>query len=327
MSSVLSELSNDLANLVKAADPSVVRVEARRRLPATGIVWSTDGLIVTSSHVIERDKDIRIGLSDGSSVGATLVGRDPSTDIAILRAEGAQPTVPTWGSLDDLNVGNLVLALGRPGEHVMATLGVVSALEHNFQMYGGMPDVPPPPPPLRMRPHRHRPPFPPMFRGGAQLEVYLQTDVVMYPGFSGGPLVGADGKVLGMNSSTLMPGISLTLSVATLKRVAESLVKHGRIRRGFLGVGVQTVELPAAVANGVGQKHGVLVVSVEPDSPAEAAGIILGDTLIHLDGQPVREVDELLSLLMGDKVGRQVTIKLLRAGKVQEVSVTIGERV
>jgi S1-C subfamily serine protease len=320
MSDVLQNLSNDLAELVKATSPSVVRVEARRRLPATGVVWSVDGLIVTAHHVVEQDKDITIGLEGGEKISAELVGRDPSTDIAVLRASGSKLTAAKWGSVDEMNVGNLVLALGRPGENVLATLGVISALEGSWQRHFG------PPPMWGGRRRRgwhgegHQQP------ATGRFDHLLQTDVVMYPGFSGGPLVGADNRVLGINSSALIRGISLTITHATISRVVETLAKHGRIRRGYLGVGVQTVELPAAIAEKVEQQTGVLVVSVEPHSPAEAAGLVLGDTLITLDRDPVQTVEELLGSLAGDRVGQQVSLQLLRAGQLVEVSVTIGER-
>lgn len=293
---ILSQLSDDLAALVKAVSPSLVRVEARRRLPATGIVWSNDGLIVTANHVVEKSKDITIGLDDGSTVSADLVGRDETTDLALLRAN-AQLTTPIWGTPEDINVGNLVLAVGRPAEKVMATLGVVMTVEGEWRTHAG-----------------------------GQFDQYVQTDVVMYPGFSGGALVGADNKILGMNTSGIGHGVSLSITASTISRVLESLAQHGRIRRGFLGVGIQPVNLPASIAEELGQETGVLVISVENDSPAAHAGIVLGDTLVHLDNQPVRGVDELMSLLMGEAVGKEVSVKILRAGTVQDLRVTIGER-
>jgi S1-C subfamily serine protease len=320
MSDVLQNLSNDLAALVKATSPSVVRVEARRRLAATGVVWSADGLIVTSHHVVEHDRDITIGLEGSEKVSAELVGRDPSTDIAVLRAASSKLTPANWGSVDEMSVGNLVLALGRPGENVLATLGVISALEGSWQRHFA------PPPMWGGRRHRGRHGEGHRHESAGRLDHFLQTDVVMYPGFSGGPLVGADNRVLGINSSALIRGISLTITHPTIARVVDILAKHGRIRRGYLGVGVQTVELPAAIAEKVEQQTGVLVVSVEPQSPAEAAGLILGDTLITLAGEPVQTVEELLGSLAGDRVGQQVAIQLLRAGQLMEVAVTIGER-
>lgn len=292
MANILKALSDELAGVAEALSPAIVRVEARRRLPATGIVWASD-LILTSHHVVERHKEIRVGLHDGQSVDAELVGRDPSTDIAVLRVSGVNLTPPIWADVEDLRVGNLVLALGRPSERVLATLGVVSALAGGWKN-----------------------------RRGAQLDDYLQTDVVMYPGFSGGPLAGADNKVLGMNTSALSHGISVTITPPTLRRVVESLSTHGRIRRGYLGVGVQPVVLPESA----GQTHGLLIISVEPNSPAEKSGFILGDTLLAVDGQPVRMIDQLLALLSGERVGQEITARLLRAGEIIEKQATVGER-
>ncbi len=161
---------------------------------------------------------------------------------------------------------------------------------------------------------------------GGRIDAFVQTDVVMYPGFSGGPLVSAGGAMIGMNSSALARGVSLTLPAATLKRVVETLAAHGRIKRGFLGVSAQPVRLPQAVAESAGQETGLLLAAVEPDSPADQAGLLLGDTMIALDGQRVRHMDDLMALLSGDRVGTSVPVKVVRGGQVQEVPVTIGER-
>jgi S1-C subfamily serine protease len=297
MSNVLLDLSNDLASIVGTAGLSVVRVEARRRLPASGVLWSPDGLIVTVHHVVERDKKISVGLSNGQTAEAELVGRDPSTDLAVLRAEVKDLTPPTWAGPDALKVGHLVLALGRPGKTVQATLGVVSALGGNWRT-----------------------------RGGGQIDHYLQTDVVMYPGFSGGPLVNASGHVVGINTSALMRGTSLALPTPTVQRVVEDLLAHGQVRRGYLGVGIQPVRLPETMAKQLGQETGLLLVSVEPGGPADKAGMFLGDTLVALDGQPVRHHDELLALLSGDRVGNKLPVSFLRGGQVQEQQVVVGER-
>jgi S1-C subfamily serine protease len=297
MSSVLETLSQDLAALVQGLSPSLVRVEARRRLPATGIVWSNDGVIVTASHVIEsKTKDIMVGLDNGERVKAELIGRDPMTDIALLKAAGSFQAA-TWGGADDLHVGSLVLALGRPDAKVMATLGVIMALQGPWKT-----------------------------REGGHFDHYLQTDVVMYPGFSGGALAGGDHKILAMNTSGLSRGVSLAITRSTIERVGAALMQHGHIKRGYLGVGIQPVQLPADLAQQLGQHTGVLVTSVEADSPAAKAGFMLGDTLVHFDGQPVPDVDDLLSLLVGERVGKTLTAKILRAGQLHEISVTVAER-
>src|SRR5450756_593768 len=293
MSEVLSGLSNALAGAVEAAGPSVVRVEGRERVPATGIVWSADGVILTAHHVVEQDQSIQVGLADGRSVRASLAGRDPTTDLAVLRAEASGLPVPAWASADSLHVGHLVLALGRPGHSVMATLGVLSAL-------GGSWRTP----------------------AGGQLDRYMQTDVVMYPGFSGGPLVDSGGQFVGLNTSALLRGISMTVPVTNLRQVAETLLAHGRVRRGYLGVGAQPVRLPPALAQQAGQETGLLLVSVEEASPAERGGLLLGDTIIALDGQPTRHLDDLLGLLSSDRAGKAVPVRIVRGGQMQDVQVT-----
>jgi len=295
--SVLTELSNGLAAAVVAAGPSVVRVEARRRLPATGIIWSADGVIVTAHHIVTRDDNIKVGLADGSSVSATLVGRDESTDLAVLRIDASGLASLTETNKNELGVGNFGMALGRPGKTVQATLGIVSALGDSWRT--GM---------------------------GGKIDRYLQTDLVMYPGFSGGPLVDVYGNLVGLTTSALVRGVSIAVPTSTLAQVADSLLAHGHIKRGYLGVSTQQVRLPDAARSELGQKRGLLIVSVEPDSPAEKAGLMLGDTIVVIAGGAVNNHDDLISQLSGDRVGTAAPIKILRGGQVSTVEVTIGER-
>ena len=296
MSEILQNLSNDLAETVATAGPAVVRVEARDRLPASGIAWSADGVVVTAHHVVERDDNINIGLADGRTIPAALVGRDPTTDLAVLRAETSGLSAPSWAGADDLRVGHLVLALGRPGNNVRATMGIVVALGKSWRT-----------------------------PSGGTLDRYLQTDLVMYPGFSGGPLVGSDGRVLGLNTSALLRGVSLTVPSSTIRRVVEALLAHGRISRSYLGVGSQPTRLPEGLVEQLGQETGLLLVSVEPGSPAEEGKLYLGDTIVALDGQPVRHLDDLLSNLGSDRIGNTVPVRIVRGGQVQEVDVTLRE--
>ena len=297
MPEFLSELSQALAGTVAAAGQGVVRVEGRRRLSASGIVWSADGVIVTAHHVLHRDDGLRLGLADGETVPARVVGRDPTTDLAVLRAEASSLPAIEHGGDGDLRVGHLVLALGRPGRSVQATLGIVSALSDEWQT-----------------------------PAGGKVERYLQTDVVMYPGFSGGPLVDVAGRVCGMNSSALLRGISLALPATTVTRVVEQLLAHGRVRRGYLGVGAQPVRLPAGLVEQLGQETGLLLASVAADSPAAEAGLLLGDVIVTFAGQPVRHMDELLALLGGERVGQMVSVRIIRGRQVQDVSAKVGER-
>lgn len=309
MSEVLRSVSDGLAGVVESTSPGIVRVEARRRLPGTGIVWSADGIIVTAHHIIERTENIQIGLHGDRTVSATLVGRDANTDIAVLRTEGGL-TVPNWSQTDDLKVGHLVLALGRPGANVQATLGVVSALDEER-------------PVERERGRERRRGNRPMNPGAG---ASIQTDVVMYPGFSGGPLVDAAGVVRGINTSALSRGTSLTIPTATVRSVVEALLSHGRVSRGYLGVGAQPVRLPANMKDQLGQEVGLMLVQVDADSPAEKGGLLLGDILIALDDYAVQVIDDLLMLLNSDRAGKQATAKIIRGGQVHDVTLTIGER-
>jgi S1-C subfamily serine protease len=184
MSNVLINLSNELAATVESVGPGLVRVEGRRRMPATGLIWSSEGVIVTAHHVIQQDGGLKVGLPSGETVSAELVGRDPSTDLAVLRAQtgGLTPAPRAAITADSLNVGHLVLALGRPGRTVQATLGIVSALSGEWRT-----------------------------PAGGNMDYYVQTDVVMYPGFSGGALVNAAGEIVGLNTSALLRGVSLAV--------------------------------------------------------------------------------------------------------------------
>lgn len=297
MANVLTQFSEALAGLTTEAEASVVRVEARRRLPATGIVWSADGLIMSANHVITRDDNIMVGLAGGEAVAAVLVGRDPATDTAVLRVDRSGLTPLPEADKTQLGVGSLALALGRPGQNIQATLGIISAMGGSWRT-----------------------------RLGGHVDRYLHTDVVMYPGFSGGPLVDSHGRLVGMNTSAVIGGVSLVIPVGTLARVADALVAHGRIRRGYLGVSTHRVKLPENLRQELGQKTGLLIVSAEADSPAAESGLTLGDTIVALDGQKVRHHDDLLALLSGDRVGKAVPVTIIRGGKEQIISVTIAER-
>jgi S1-C subfamily serine protease len=271
-------------------------VEARRRVPGSAIVWAADGTNVTADHIIEREDDLRIGLPDGRVVAATLVGRDPTTDLAVLRAEASGLSVPAWSEGERAKVGQLVLALGRPGRTVRARLGMISALGDAWRA-----------------------------PAGGELNRYLEADVAVRFGFSGGPLVDTAGAVLGMNTSGLLREAALTVPVATLRRVVGTLLTHGRIRRGYLGLGAHPVRLPAAWQQ-QGQERGLLVVSVEPGSPAERGGLLIGDVVVATDGTPVRHYDDVQARLTPESVGTSLRLRLIRGGEAKDLTVTVGER-
>ena len=294
----LAALSDSLAQAVAKAGASTVLVNARRRMPASGIAYAAD-LILTADHVVERDEEISVLLPDNSQVAATVAGRDPGSDLALLRLEKAA-AVPASLAPGEARVGQLALALGRPSsEGIEASLGVISA-------QGG---------PLRSG------------RGGL-LEKYLRTDTIPFPGFSGGPLVDVSGLVLGLNTSGLAHGAALTIPAGLAWSVAETLAKHGHVRRGFLGVRSQPVALPPAQRQALGreQESGLLLVSVEPGSPAEQGGLMVGDILVAVADQPVADPDALLVSLSGAVVGQPTPVEVLRGGQPQTLTVTVGER-
>lgn len=297
MSETLQTFSDALAALVERAGQSLVRVEGRSRLSASGVIYTADGVIVTAHHVVERNEHLRVGLPDGRSVEATLIGRDPGADLAVLRVSQEALNPATWVNADELRVGHLVLATARPGRSVQATLGVVSAL-------GG---------PWRTG-------------AGSEIDHYLQTDVVMYPGFSGGALLTMDGRIAGVNTSALVRGASVAIPAQTVARSVETILKHGRMPRGYLGVGLQAVPLDAALQASLGQQTGLMVMSVEAGGPAAQAGLLQGDVLVTLDGVAVQRLEELQALLTGERVGKTVPVRFVRAGALQEKNVTIGQK-
>jgi len=297
MANAAQDLSASLAQIVEKVGQSVVRVEDGRGRPSTGVVWDDSGLIVSASHSQEREDSLEVGLHDGSTVKATLVGFDNSTDVALIKVDQKLP-VPTWSDGADLKVGNLVLLLGRPGKTARASLGIASAVGKDEWRTSA----------------------------GGKVDRYVQADVSRSPGFSGGPLVDMNGNLLGMYSSALARGAHAIIPTPTLKRVLPSLQQHGKVQRGFIGVGVYPVRLPDDIAKQLNQEDGVVVVALQPDGPAQKAGLALGDVLIQFDGKPVTSPGELIGLLDPDKVGKTVTAKVSRAGAVRDVGITVAVR-
>jgi S1-C subfamily serine protease len=293
----LSELSSGMSTTVQRIEPAVVRINARRRFPASGFVWSEEGLIITANHVIRKDNQIEVGFADGSQFQGQIVGRDPSTDLALVKVEASSLTKFDQIDSEEIKVGNLVMALGRPGKSIQATMGIVSALGSAWRT-----------------------------RYGGQADRYIQTDVLMYPGFSGGPLVTVDGALVGLNSSALMHGVSITLPTSTLTKVVSALQQHGRVRRGYLGVSTQIVRLQEDVREELNQKSGLLIVAVEPGSPADEAGLTIGDTIVQLGTTTVRRHDDLIAELLEADFDSKVPVTIVRGGEVQTLNVKIGQQ-
>jgi serine protease DegQ len=291
------DLSRSLAAAVAAAGPWAVQVDCGRRLSASGTVFASDGVIVAASHNVERDEDVIVGLEGGRRLPATLVGRDAATDLAVLRVEATGLAVPRWSALDHLAVGELALLVGRPGRQVRAALALVSDVRDAWRT-----------------------------PAGAKLERYVELDVARERGFSGSVVVDAAGEALGIASSGLLRGRGLLVPAATLNRVAGSLLAHGRVRRGYLGIGAYPVRLPAALEQQLGQPVGLILVGIQPDGPAAAAGLVLGDVLVAIEGQPVSDLQQLHAALTEERIGKPVTLRILRGGEPRDVAVTLGSR-
>jgi S1-C subfamily serine protease len=294
-SNILSDLSSQMAGAVETIGLALVLVDGRSRQPGSGVVIG-DGLVLTADHVLEREEDLHILTGDGRKLAAQFAGRDPSSDLALLKVADLNTQPARQGS--SARVGQLILAVGRPSDSgPMASLGIVSSV-------GG---------PLRTG------------RGG-MLERFIRTDAVPYPGFSGGPLIDAAGAVVGITTTGLVGGVALAVPADIAWRTAEALSKHGSIKRGYLGISSQPVRLPDTQRAGRDQDAGLLILRVDNDTPAGKGGLLLGDVLVSLDGQPVKDIDDLQALLTGERVGRAVPVEVIRGGALQTVQVTVGER-
>lgn len=300
MSSVLSDLSRELAAAAEKVGSSVVTVHARHRLPSSGIHWRK-GVIVTANHTIRREEGVSVLLHDGKREPAKLAGRDSGTDLAILKLEEETSAgVPPFAESASLKLGHFVLALGRTrNASLVASAGIIGGLGGEYRTW----------------------------RGG-KVDQNIRLDLALYPGFSGGPLVNVEGKVLGVNTNGLGRGRAVTLPVSTVNRTVDQLLEKGYIARPYLGLAMQPVSLPEATRTKLksGAQGGLMVLHVEPSGPAEKAGIVLGDVIVELQGKPALDMDHIRDLLASAKIGDTVKAAVVRAGVPVEVSLTLGER-
>ena len=302
--SALRALSDDLTAAVERASRSIVAIHARPRIPASGIYWR-DGIIVATSHTIRKEQDIAVTLPNGSRAVAQLAGRDGGTDLAVLRFD----TVPSKDAIgvaervsgEALRVGSVVLAVGRPGdEGVTTSLGVISAVADKWRTWSG-----------------------------GEIDRFVRLDLSVYDGFSGGALADADGGILGVNCSALARGTPLTIPNATVDRVVDALLTRGHVARAYLGVAMQPVRLTKALADRLqlgDSARGVLVVMVEGESPADRAGLLVGDVIVAAGGKNVAEPQDMAELLGAERVGATLELGVVRGGERRSLDVTVGER-
>jgi S1-C subfamily serine protease len=298
-SGALINLSNGLADAVERVGRSLVAVDGRQRTPSTGIYWR-EGVIVAAEHTIEREGDITIILPDGNTTRARVAAADSGTDIAVLRADGLTLPPAEIGDASSLKVGHIVLAVARPGDiGLSATMGAVSALGGPWRTWSG-----------------------------GSIDSFIRPDLTLYPGFSGGPLVDTEGRVVGLNTSGLSRSMPLAIPASTVERVVGQLLSRGRVTRGYLGLGMQPVRLPENLASqlGLSSRNGLIVVSVEGNGPAEKAGLFVGDVIVALGGKGVSEPRDVQGLLDPDSVGKPLTATIVRGGERRDVEITVGER-
>jgi len=289
MTNELAALSNELAAAVEQAGRSVVAVHARPRFSSSGAFWRP-GVIVTAQHTIRREEEITVTLPDGSNAPATLAGSDPGTDLAVLKVENAGPAPAARATAPPVP-GNLALTIGRSEDSgVNATMGIVSAVSGSWRTW----------------------------RGG-RLDHYIRLDLTLYPGSSGGLVISTAGETIGIATSALSRIAGVAIPAATIDRVADEILARGRVSRGYLGVGLQPVELPD-------HHKGLIVLSLAPDGPAAKAGVLIGDILVSLGGSPVADTDDIQGVLESHPVGQEVEAGILRGGASRNLTVTVGER-
>jgi len=294
----LAELSASLADAVETAGKSIVAIHARRRIPSSGVVWR-DGIIVSASHTVRTDGDFAVSLQNGDSARATVVGRDAATDLVALRLGGASATVAQRADADAARIGALVLAVGRPGRKITASFGIVSAIADDWRG-----------------------------AAGGRIDRVLRLDLSIYDGFSGGPLVDSNGALIGIDNSALARGTPTALPAATVDRVVDELLERGHIRRPFVGVAVQQVALNAATVarHKLARDGGLVVVSIADASPAESAGLLIGDVLLSAGGQPLRRPTDLLDALSTVSDGASLELEHLRGDAITKSKVTPIDR-
>ena len=299
MASQLAEFSKEIAQLVDRVAPSVVVVHGRRHIPSSGVHWRKN-LIVTVEHALRRDEDITVIDSNGQTLHATLVGRDPGTDIALLKVEGLSLPEVDPGSDGAPKVGDVSLVVGRsPNSGPNVSMGILSAVSGPWRTW----------------------------RGG-QLDQYIRLGAEVFPGSSGGAVIDYQGRVVGIATSVLSRVAGLAIPTSTINRVVDLLLSKGSVPRPYLGVGLQTIPIPGSFQEKftLSSDAGMMVLSVEAGSSADKAGILVGDILLSIDGKNVEDMDDLQSYLTVEMIGKRVEARVIRGGEIQHIAILVGER-
>jgi len=294
----LVALSEQIASAVEQAAQSIVSVHARHRFDSSGVHWSPE-IVVTADHALRRDEGIRVTLPDGSKADAELVGRDPGTDLAVLRVNGLGIPVIQKDESPVTTPGSVVLAVGRSKDSAVAAFGVISNLSGSSQTW----------------------------RGG-RLDQVVRLDLSLHPAGAGGAVVGASGKLLGIATPALSRVSVFAIPLSTVARVTDSLLAHGRVPRGYLGVGLQPIAIPEHLKSKLTLVNsvGLMAISVEHEGPAGQAGMSIGDVLIELGGRATQRTENVQEVLSSEPVGKKIGARILRGGSLVELAITIAER-
>src|SRR3984885_9671893 len=296
----LQSSSNDLATAAETVGPSVVAVHGQHRIPSSGIQWRKD-VIVTVNHGIGRNEGITVAFGPDKSVEATLAGRDPATERAVLKLANAG-TVPLASLADasGVKLASLVLALGRSWRgNLVASAGIVGGLSGAWRTWAS-----------------------------GKIDQHIRLDLELYAGLSGGPLVNAQGKVVGINTRGVARGRAVTIPATTVNRVVDELLENGHIARPYLGLAMQPVAIPESLRSKLnsGATGGLVIVHVELSGPADRAGVLLGDVLVELQGNPLESFDSVQQILSSAKVGDNIPAKVIRGGSPKELTITLQDR-
>ncbi|HEV3220076.1 MAG TPA: trypsin-like peptidase domain-containing protein [Candidatus Acidoferrales bacterium] len=299
MESTLVNLSNELAGIVRAVDPHIVSVRARRHYPSSGVLWSPN-VVVTADHTIQREEDITVTLADGKTVGATLAGRDSGTDLAVLKVEAPGSSAVQFGRAESLKAGELALVVGRsPDSGVNASLGIISANAGPWRTW----------------------------RGG-QLDAYIRLDAKLFPQSSGGAVVNVRGEIIGIATSALSRIAGVAIPASTVASVTEKLLQKGFMPRGYFGIGVQPVPFSDELRKklSIPNRSGLIVLTVEPGGPADKAGILIGDIVTGIGDTLIEETDDLQKFSDSGVIGTPVKMNYIRGGALKDSALTVGER-
>jgi S1-C subfamily serine protease len=299
MSTELIDLSNALARETDRAAAGIVAVHTEQRGSSSGVIWRS-GIIVTAEHALRRDEEIHVTLPDGRVVPATLVGRDASTDLAVLKCAEAASPIMEFADAAALKPGSLALVVGRTrASGPVAALGVVSLVTSERRTWVG-----------------------------AALSPYIRLDVGLQPTAVGGAVIDASGRAIGIATPRFARFGAIAVPMATVNRVVDALLKAGHIPHGYLGVGLHPVRIPEALRQSLKreEKTAAIVVEVEPDSPAHKAGVMIGDLILSFGAHPIARVEDVHAQLGADNIGKSIEVKFARGGAAQEATIVIGER-